>query len=52
MLQTVMHRAVPMYRRAQATGWVAIDLALGVHTTQRTHKAEWPPLQLGTRPFG
>lgn len=51
-LETVFHRAQPMYRRAQTTGWVVIDLALGVHTTERKQKPEWPPTTLHSRPFG
>ena len=52
ILKTVLRGAKPMYRRAQTTGSVVIDLALGVHTTQRKQKPGWPPLQLHTRPFG
>jgi len=49
-LQTVLRNAVPIYRRVQTAGSVLIDLALGVHTTERHDKVESAPT--GYRPFG
>jgi len=49
-LGTAFRWAVPIYRRVQTAWSVAIDLALGVHTTPEYSKPVVTPS--GTRPFG
>jgi hypothetical protein len=49
-LESMFRRFLPIYRRAQTAGWAVIDLALGLHTTERYQKPDSAPT--GARPFG
>jgi SAM-dependent methyltransferase len=50
IVKTAFRSALPMWRRAQTAGWVAIDLALGIHTTGKYQKPT--SAATGARPCG